>query len=319
MADIAWQPDVLAGFEQTTIDLTDEDDGELVATVVRRLGAAPSRTCVVYVHGYSDYFFQTHLAESYLERGIDFYAVDRRRCGRSIRPGNRVNYVDDLADYAVELGAAIAIATDVDGHDRVILHGHSEGGLVSSIFVADHPDPRIVALALNSPWLDVRLPLRQRIAWWISKRFGRFFRHRPVDAGMTAYVDSIHHHHRGEWDFDVSWKPRSGTVVYPGWARAVARGHDRVRDGLGIGVPILVQRSDRSSRHEGWDDELLCTDSVLDVDQIHRRAPDLGPDVTVQVIAGGMHDLVLSAAPVRAEVLERLHGWIAARVDLADR
>lgn len=311
---IEWEPDILAGFERTTIDLPNDDDGELVATVIRRRTETGSSTCVLYVHGYSDYFFQTHLADSYLEHGIDFYALDRRRCGRSIRPGNRDNYIDDISDYGVEIAEALRIAVEDDGHDTVVLHGHSEGGLVCSIFLADHPEAAVQLLALNSPWLDVNLPGAKRVAWWITKHFGRLFRHKPVDGGLSSYVDSIHSDFRGEWQFDLAWKPRTGTVVYPGWARAVAKAHDRVHSGLGLTLPILVQHADRSSMHEEWDDELLSTDSVLDVEQIHERATALGDDVTVHVISGAMHDLVLSGPTARADMLSQLHTWLGERL-----
>ncbi len=314
MPDIEWVPDILPAFESTTIDLPNEHDGELAATVIRRLTQAGSSTCVLYVHGYSDYFFQTHLADSYLEHGIDFYALDRRRCGRSLRPGNLDNYIDDVSDYGIEIAEALRIAVDIDGHDTVILHGHSEGGMVCSIFLADHPEAPVEVLALNSPWLDVNLPFSKRVAWWITKHFGRLFRYRPVDGGLSSYVDSIHDDFRGEWRFDLAWKPRTGTVVYPGWARAVAKAHDRVHAGLGLGLPILVQHADRSSIHVEWDDELLTTDSVLDVDQIHARAPALGADVTIQVIDGAMHDLVLSGPRPRAEMLAQPHSWLGERL-----
>ncbi len=67
------------GYERCTIDLGVDPDGEtdIVATVVRHLhqggndsdtsassDVQPSpRSAVLYVHGMTDYFFQTHVAE----------------------------------------------------------------------------------------------------------------------------------------------------------------------------------------------------------------------------------------------------------------
>ena len=263
---IEWHDDVFVGYQAHTIDLQDEDDGELVSTLVRRQTVAGSNTCVIYVHGFSDYFFQQHLADSYVGAGIDFYAVDRRRCGRSLRPGNRDNFIDNIGDYGAELAEAVRIARDVDGHNFVILHGHSEGGLVCAIFVATHPaGARVDLLALNSPWLDVKLPFVQGLIWRIASYVGQFFRHREIQGGPSAYVDSIHSDFKGEWEFDLTWKPRSDTVIYVGWSRAVARGHAKVQRGLGISIPILVQHSDRSTNNDTWHDDMLETDSVLDV------------------------------------------------------
>jgi pimeloyl-ACP methyl ester carboxylesterase len=89
-----WHPDFLDGYEVTDLPLPgvspapgEPEDVELVATLVRRLPANRSRTAVLYVHGWNDYFFQTHLADHLTDLGFDFYAVDLRRYGRSLRRG----------------------------------------------------------------------------------------------------------------------------------------------------------------------------------------------------------------------------------------
>lgn len=308
---MVWRPDILDGFEARTINLADEDDGELLATLIRRRVPDGSKRAVIHVHGFSDYFFHPHLAAAYVERGVDFYALDLRRCGRSNRSGNRRNYFDDATDLDTELTEAVRIVGGEENHEHVTLHGHSMGGLVCSLFVANNrAGSEIDLLALNSPWLDVKLPPVQQLLWVVTRYLGHRFPHKAIEGGTAHYVESIHEDYRGEWSFDLDWKPRVGEVVYPGWARAVARAQGKVHRGLDIGVPVLVQHSDRSLSDEEWSDDLLATDGVLDVDQIHRWAPSLGPNVTIHTIAGGMHDLTLSAAPVRAQMFDRLFAWI---------
>ena len=56
-------------FEQRRITLADDFEGEVVATLVRRPAPAPAGRAVLYLHGYVDYFFQTHLAEFFTDRG----------------------------------------------------------------------------------------------------------------------------------------------------------------------------------------------------------------------------------------------------------
>ena len=41
---------------------------------------------MLYLHGWNDYFFQTHVADYLTDLGYDFYAVELRRYGRSLRP-----------------------------------------------------------------------------------------------------------------------------------------------------------------------------------------------------------------------------------------
>jgi len=42
-----------------------------------------TRGAVLYVHGFTDYFFQTGLADFFAARGLRFYALDLRKCGRA--------------------------------------------------------------------------------------------------------------------------------------------------------------------------------------------------------------------------------------------
>lgn len=87
VADVTgWEPDVLPGYWQQTLALGADPDGEgdLVATLVSR-GEPPSRgeRAVLVVHGYTDYFFHTELADHFAGRGFAFYALDLPKCGRS--------------------------------------------------------------------------------------------------------------------------------------------------------------------------------------------------------------------------------------------
>ncbi|HWV79379.1 MAG TPA: alpha/beta hydrolase, partial [Isoptericola sp.] len=99
-----WRPDVLPGFEQRTLPLEPDFEGDVVATLVRRApepgaeDAAPDAGIdVVYVHGWVDYFFQTHLAAFWERQGARFYALDLRKYGRSLREHQTPGFVTALA------------------------------------------------------------------------------------------------------------------------------------------------------------------------------------------------------------------------------
>jgi alpha-beta hydrolase superfamily lysophospholipase len=70
---------------------------------------------VLYLHGYVDYFFQTHLAEFFTARGYDFYALDLRKYGRSLRSHQTPNFCRDIAEYYPEIDRALKIIRDDDG------------------------------------------------------------------------------------------------------------------------------------------------------------------------------------------------------------
>ena len=132
--------------------------GPVVATLVRRAGrTSPTGRAVLYVHGFCDYFFQTEYAQWWADRGYDFYALDLRKYGRSLRQHQTPNYVTDLHEYFEDLDAAWQPDHRRDGHDHVVVGAHSTGGLHRARCGRDRRRPgRCAALVLNSPWLDMQ-------------------------------------------------------------------------------------------------------------------------------------------------------------------
>src|SRR3954454_16675972 len=103
-----WQPDrLLPGFEALELDFPADYDGQVVATLVRLPTAHAERGDVLYVHGYSDYFFQRHMAERFAAEGYAFYALDVRKYGRSTRPHQHPNFCKSLTESYADLDAAL--------------------------------------------------------------------------------------------------------------------------------------------------------------------------------------------------------------------
>ena len=99
-ADVEVTGDVLGEpYLAETLPLPPDEEGEVVATLVRRAAAGPTTKAVLHLHGFADYFFQTAYAEWWNDLGYDFYAIDMRKYGRSLRPPQTPNFVTDLRDY----------------------------------------------------------------------------------------------------------------------------------------------------------------------------------------------------------------------------
>ena len=178
----AWEPDVLAGYWQQTFVLGPDPDGEgdLVATLVRRGEPEAAATrAVLMVHGFTDYFFHTELADHFAARGFIVYALDLHKCGRSWREGQTPHFTTDLARYDTELERAVDLIRaecNVDGRQapqspaNILLYGHSAGGLIVSLWLdrlrsRGMTQPKdITGLVLNSPWLDLQGPAILRTA-----------------------------------------------------------------------------------------------------------------------------------------------------------
>ncbi|HEX4704118.1 MAG TPA: alpha/beta hydrolase [Pseudonocardiaceae bacterium] len=299
-----------------TIQVSPDASGPAVATLVRVPAEVNTRGAVLIVHGFVDYFFHTELADHLRGNGFDVYGLDLRAYGRSLLEHQLPNYVTDLAMHFEELDEAARLIHDVDGHRRLTVVGHSTGGLVTALWANRAPAP-LDALVLNSPWLDLAEPWFMRTVGTAAVRvLGRFAPRTVVRAGLgTVYGESLRHDHHGEWDYNLEWKPLNGFPVRAGWLRAIRAGHRAVRAGLDIPVPVLVLHSARSLLHgRAWTPAAMSADTVLDVAQIARRAPKLGRHVRTVVVAGGLHDVFLSAPDVRAAAMTAMDGWLDEQV-----
>jgi alpha-beta hydrolase superfamily lysophospholipase len=307
-------------FEAETIDLGSEDEGPVVATLVRRRTAQKSVGAVLHVHGYCDYFFQTDMAQFWVDLGYDFYALDLRKCGRSMLPHQTPNFCRDLAEYDADLEAALDRVTRRDGHDRVVFSAHSTGGLIVALWLHErrfaHGSSPAAAVVLNSPWLDLQASFLMRTVG--TRAIDQIGWRRPYAVVPHTvhgfYAESLHHELRGEWVFDLAWKPPESYPVRAGWLRAVRRGHRRVHRGIDVGAPVLVLSSTVSHNPEVWDDRITSTDIVLDVRQIGRWAHRLGRQVTLTQIDGAIHDVFLSSDPVRKQGYDEVRRWLDYRL-----
>jgi alpha-beta hydrolase superfamily lysophospholipase len=317
-----WEPDVLPGYWQCTIPLGPDPDGEgdLVATLVRR-GEDPTGPAhaVLAVHGYTDYFFHTELADHFAQRGFTFYALDLRKCGRSRENYQTPHFTTDLARYDAELERALAVIGRQDPAPKILIYGHSAGGLIVSLWL-DRLRRRgattgagVTGLVLNSPFLDLHGPaiLRAGVTGATIAALSRL-RTKGVARGTSkgGYGSSLHRDYHGEFDYNLQWKPLGGFPITFGWLHAVRRGQTRLHRGLDVGVPNLILRSDHSVRETADPASVQCGDAVLDVTQIARWAGCIGNRSTIIPVPDAKHDVFLSLPQARRIAYRRLDGWL---------
>jgi alpha-beta hydrolase superfamily lysophospholipase len=293
-----WQPDrLLPGFEALELEFPDDYDGAVVATLVRLPVAHAPRGPVLYVHGFSDYFFQRHMAERFAHEGYAFYALDLRKHGRSLRPHQHPNFCKNVAEYYADLTAAI----DEIGAP-VLLAGHSTGGLITALYA--HEGERrseIDALWLNSAFLDWNLPEWRKMQMHLAAAAGRYY---PFLNDPKAFKPDYTRALLTEWEFDTKLKPEYGFPLYAGWLGAISDAFEKVHGGLAIQCPVLSMHSDEA-------------DVVLNWKHIAKWSRLLGPNVTVMAFPGAWHDLVCSPGRIRDEVFTQLFAWAERSVALA--
>lgn len=308
-------PDVLGnGFEKTTLDMGKDYNGPVVATLVRRLAPDTTmRKAVLYIHGYNDYFFQTEMADEYNRHGYNFYALDLRKCGRSILPGQVKFDVRSVVEYYNEIDEALRIIHR-EKNAFVVLSGHSMGGLVAAVYAEDRfRKEKFDVVFLNSPFFAWNMSaFLQSTVLAIAAKEGAAHpeqTRKSDDSGL--YGESLHKNFKGEWNYNLDWKPLVPPNVTYGWIHAIYEAIKRVQDGLRIDKPVLVMHSDRSIKPKKWTDDLFSADAVLNVDDIHKYARNISNQVKIVEIPQGMHDLVLSRKPVREHVYKELFDYLS--------
>ena len=285
-----WQPDrLLPGFEALELAFPDDYDGAVVATLVRLPTGSAPRGAVLYVHGFSDYFFQRHLAERFALEGYAFHALDLRKHGRSLRPHQHANFCKSLAEYYADITAAI----DEIGAP-LLLAGHSTGGLVTSLYAHEgERRSQVDALWLNSAFFDWNLPEWRKVQVHLAAAAGRYY---PFLNEPKFFKPDYTRALLTEWEFDTALKPEYGFPLYYGWLGAISDGFEKLHRGLDIRCPVLSMHSDEA-------------DVVLNWKHIAKWSRVLGRNVTVMAFPGAWHDLVCSPGRIREEVFSQLFAW----------
>lgn len=331
-----WSPDILGpDYQATTLHVPRQDGTERRATLIRHQGvnSAPAelpRHAVLFIHGWSDYFYNTGLSEFFTDHGYDFYALDLHNHGRSLVTAELGGYVDDLGDYDDEISMAHGIITRrLDelqqggepsdkqklvgelGHEPIILAGHSTGGLIATLWA--HKFPELVShLILNSPWLEIQggAAIRRAATPLVRPVADRRPLTRMRVPERTFYWRGISAEAYGDWQVDRYMRPPQAFPVRAGWMQAILAAQRQVAGGLNLPMPVLVLLSSKSMLGPVWSAEMLHADVVLDVRTLALRSLSLGSSVAVERIEGALHEVFLSREPVRVQAYLRLERWL---------
>lgn len=319
-----WYQDVLGHpFESLTLALPPDEEGDVYATLIHRtpsfstraisgLGAITGRPApvVLYLHGWSDYFFQTELADFWDNQGCLFYALDLRKFGRSTRPYQTPGYITDLRDYDEDICTALNTIAARHPNSPVTLMAHSLGGLIAALWVSRNPG-KIHSLVLNAPWIELQGSAIFRAM--STPMFTQLAKISPKAAianlDLGYYYRSIQHTNEPLWAYNTDWRPMISHTGTNAWIKAVLDGHAQVATGLAIEIPICMLISDKSMIQPLWNEEMRHADVVLDVDIIKKRSIDLGELITIATVKGAVHDVTLSEKPVRNKAYRMLSRW----------
>ncbi len=283
-----------------------------MATLIERKPAKSTHTAFFYLHGFNDYFFQVHLADWANAQGLNFYALELRKYGRSILPHQKPNDFRDYHEYFEDIDSALDFIRS-EGNKKVIFMGHSTGGLLAALYADEKKeDQPIDLLILNSPFFEFNIPpILKKTFLPLMTSLGKTFPGLASPVGLDkGYGCSIHRNHYGTWDYDQTLKPDAGFKIHAGWIRAIHLAQVKLQQGLDIPCPVLVMHSAKSVKPGNYRPEMQGADSVLNIEEIKAFSKGLGKQVELAAFQGGFHDLLLSAKEVRERVLNAMQDFI---------
>jgi len=300
-------------FTHEIIPLIEDYEGKVIATLISSNRNTGNRPAVLYLHGFIDYFFHPHVADAFLTKGYDFYALELRKCGNSLLPHQHPNYCRNVEEYFEELDIAIRLIYK-KSNTPITLLGHSTGGLIASLYLNTGKERNLVnKLILNSPFLEFNI--QSKTARFLGKviagPISKLFPYAKINNAVNPiYPISLHKDYEGEWNFNLKFKPIEGFPAYYSWIHAIDIAQKKLRETSEIQVPILLLHSSKSFIPKKITPEVHLADIVLDIKDIITFGPSLGRFVILKQIENAKHDIFLSQKEVRENVFRIMFDWL---------
>lgn len=283
-------------------------EGKVVTTLIEsRQNKIENRQTVLYIHGFCDYFFQYHLMDHLNEQGIDFYAIDLRKCGRSLLSHQHPNYCKSLREYFPDVDYSIEFILKAKPSTQIYLLGHSTGGLLATYYsMFGLLKERLSGLILNSPFLDFNIPFYMKpFIGSVAKKKVVKDMYASSDQMSDIYGKSLLKEYSGEWQYNTHWKPVKPFPVFYAWILAIQHAQELIKElVLHDSFPILLMYSDSSGHTSKWTSTSQSSDIVLHVKDIEKIGEKLGTNVEKSCIKDGVHDLFLSRIDVREKAMK---------------
>ena len=255
-----------------------------------------------------------------MTESFHFYALDLRKYGRSWLSHQKFNDIRDIRVYFEEITLALQMIRE-EGSRTTVLLGHSTGGLIVTLYAKEHGDSSLFdGIMLNSPFFDFNK------SWFVKKCIpfaslvGGFLPGIKITGGFTEqYGKFLHRGSRGEWEYNLAWKPHVAPRINLGWVRAIHKAQRELRQPFEVRKPLLVLHSERSVSNFSDEEQVQSRDAILNVRDIQQVARNIRGQVEIVSVLGGLHDLVLSCKEVRGKVYQIMFDWLERQNGTNDR
>jgi alpha-beta hydrolase superfamily lysophospholipase len=266
------------------------------ATLVYKTKPGNSKM-LLWFPGRNDMWSHVHVLQPILDAGFDLYAVEHRKQGRSQFGSTAGDFsitahVSDHRLVLEEQNAGFAFALANKPYEKVVLYGHSTGGLEVSNFLREGDErARISACVLNSPFLDwgAMSGLNELILDGMDELFPviSLFKGAAEQAQLmplgglptepSAFTARL-------WlqypSIDLRARNAQTNVVTAGWAAASSEMHEELLAMTPTAIPTLLMHSDG--------------DVALDSTEMPKLAGNLSTNLTCKFVPNCRHDMLMS-------------------------
>jgi len=248
------------------------------------------RAVVLLAHGYGEHVGRYgHVVEHFVERDFAVVGLDHRGHGRS--RGQR-GHCRDFRELTADLKTLADVAgSRWPGLPQVLL-GHSMGGLIGVLFLAEHPDT-VVAAAVTAPAL--RVP-PQAPAWVMRAvaGVGRVLSRIPLRSNVDESALSHDPAVGAAYVADPLVHRRATTGFFRAFGVAQTRAF---ADSYLLRTPLLVLQGDA--------DRVVVPAGAPELDALLTRPHEL------VMLAGYYHEILNEPPPERARALAAIDAWYA--------
>ncbi len=142
-----------------------------------------AKLTVIIQHGFGEHSDRYgNLLDVLKDEPVNVYALDSRGHGRS--EGKR-GHVDQFQRYVDDLGDLVRIAKEEQNVAKVLLLGHSLGGVISLQYAMEgFNQDNLCAILISSPALKVKMDLEKQIKKGAAEILSAFFPAVTMDANL---------------------------------------------------------------------------------------------------------------------------------------
>ncbi len=253
---------------------------------------AKNPVTIVLQHGIGEHSGRySHLAEKLAPHGYHVYMCDARGFGNS--PGIRGDidsfnrYVEDLIDFT-------AFVLTREKTEKVILYGHSMGGIIASL-AAYQIQNQLKALVLSSPAFMVQMDIKTKIKKAIGERLAAWFPYVRIKTGITG---SMLTHDQEMMEISRKDPLVHGYISFRLGKDLFLKGPESLQKAAELNVPVYL--------FHGLDDKIVMPEGSRayydNVSSVQK---------TIKLFPGLRHETINETPREREVVMEELLTWLS--------